>query len=237
MPVEQGESVRALAARVWSFRLGSELESAQRFGALAPRLRAAGASEVIVGMAETAAADELRHADLCRQLVRHFGGAPPPEPEMTLRWTAPAGVEARERILYEIVALSCVTETLSAVLLGELVARATDPVCKQAMHSILGDEVNHSRLGWAFLAEEHARGVRDCIGPHLPKMLEATLGDELFSSTGAPDPRMAELAGLGSLERADRLRVVQETLERVIFPGLDLFGIGTTLGRRWLEAR
>jgi bacterioferritin (cytochrome b1) len=233
----RGESARELAARVWSFRLGSELEAAQRFRALAPLLRAAGASEVVVGIAEEAAADELRHADLCRQLVRHFGGALPPEPEIALRWTAPADVKGRERILYEIVALSCVTETLSTALLGELVARATDPVCRQAMHSILCDEVNHSRLGWAFLAEEHARVVRDCVGPHLPGMLEATLGDELFKAAGVPDPRLAQLAGLGSLERQDRLRVVHETLQRVIFPGLELFGIETASGRRWLDAR
>lgn len=231
------ESARELAARVWSFRLGSELEAAERFRALAPLLRAAGASEVIVGMAEDAVADELRHAELCRQLVRHFGGAPPPEPQIALRWTAPAGLEGRERILYEVVALSCVTETLSTALLGELVARATDPVCRQAMHSILCDEVKHSRLGWALLAEEHSRFVRDCVGPHLPDMLAATLGDELFRSVVAPDPSLANLAGLGSLERADRSRVVKEALESVIFPGLELFGIQTALGRRWLDAR
>lgn len=231
------ETARELAARVWSFRLGSELEAAQRFSALAPRLRASGASEVIVGMAEEAAADELRHVELCRQLVRHFGGAPPPAPEIALRWTAPAVVEGRDRLLYEVVALSCVTETLSTALLGELVERATDTVCRQAMHSILCDEVRHSRLGWAFLAEEHARVVRDCVGPHLPAMLEATLGDELFSVPGAPDPRLAQLAGLGSLERPDRSRVVREALESVIFPGLELFGIETASGRRWLDAR
>jgi hypothetical protein len=233
----QDGSARSLAARVWSFRLGSELESAQRFGALAPLLRAAGASAGVVGMAEEAVVDELRHADLCRQLVCHFGAAPPPEPEITLRWTAPADVEGPERLVYEIVALSCVTETLSTVLLGELVTRATDPVCKQAMHSILRDEVNHSRLGWAFLAEQQSRVLRDCVGPHLPAMLEATLGDDLFRSGGAPDPRLAELAGMGSLERPDRLRIVREALERVIFPGLELYGIETAGGRRWLDAR
>src|SRR5687767_12468629 len=46
------ESARELAARVWSFRLASELEAAQRFGALSPLLRAAGASEVVAGMAQ-----------------------------------------------------------------------------------------------------------------------------------------------------------------------------------------
>ena len=231
------ESVRELAARVWTFRLGSELEAAQRFAALAPILRAVGASETIAGMAEDAAADELRHAELCRQLVRHFGGAPPSDPVIALCWTAPAGVKGRDRVLYEIVALSCVTETLSTALLGELVSRATDTVCRQAMHSILCDEVKHSRLGWAFLAEAHARGVRDCVGPHLPAMLEATLGDELFRVPAGSDPKLAELAGLGSLERPDRLRVVREALQSVIFPGLELFGIETAFGRRWLDAR
>lgn len=159
------------------------------------------------------------------------------EPDVELRWTAPQGLDAREQIIYELVALSCVTETLSTALLGELVVRATDPVCKQAMHSILRDEVSHSRLGWAFLAEQHARTVRDCVGPHLPAMLEATLGDEVFRATGAPDPRLAQLAGLGSLERPDRLRVAREALEGVIFPGLEMFGIQTALGRRWLSSR
>lgn len=231
------ESPRELAARVWAFRLGSELDAAARFGALAPRLRTAGASAVIVAMAEDAAADELRHAELCRQLVRHFGGSAPAESEVTLRWTAPAELDDREQLLHEFVALSCVTETLSAALLGELVARATDPVCRQTMHSILRDEVNHSRLGWAFLAEQHARGARDSVSAHLPDMLAATLSDELFRAPEFRDPRLAELAGLGSLERPDRLRVVRDTLEGAIFPGLELFGIDTATAKRWLNAR
>ena len=67
-PNVRHEWVRALACRVWSYRLRSELESAARFRALAPALRACGASSIIADMADNAAADELRHADLCRQL-------------------------------------------------------------------------------------------------------------------------------------------------------------------------
>jgi hypothetical protein len=97
--------------------------------------------------------------------------------------------------------------------------------------------VNHSRLGWAFLAEEHARGARDCVGRFLPAMLDATLGDDLFAPSDAPDPRSTELAELGSLERPERQRLVREALTDVIFPGLERFAIDTTLGRRWLAAR
>jgi len=229
------DSVRELARRVWLYRLGSELEAAQRFEALAPMLRELGVSDVIVAMAAKAASDELRHASLCRELIQHFGGVAPPEQQVSVRAIAPAGLHGRERVLYEVVALSCVTETLSTALLGALVARARDSVCKQAMHSILRDEVNHSRLGWALLAEEHARGARDCVGEYLPRMFAATLGDEFFSLATAPDPRLAELAGLGSLERAERQQIVQETLVHVIFPGLERFGIETGAGRRWLR--
>jgi hypothetical protein len=230
------ESVRELARRVWCYRLGSELEAAQRFRGLVPTLRALGVSAVIVAMADKAAVDELRHASLCRQLIEYFGGVPPPEPQISLRSLAPAGLAGREGTLYEVVALSCVTETLSTALLGALVARARDPVCKQAMHSILRDEVDHSRLGWALLAEERARGARDCVGEYLPDMFAATLGDEFFSLATAPDPRLAELAGFGSLELAERQQIVRETLVHVIFPGLERFGIETEHGKRWLRA-
>jgi hypothetical protein len=187
-------------------------------------------------MALEAASDELRHASLCRELIVHFGGALPTEKPCALAGRiAPAGLEGRERVLYEVVALSCITETLSTALLGELVARARDPVCKQAMHSVLRDEVNHSRLGWAFLAEERGRGARDCVGRHVPEMLEAALGPHFFTFAHAPDAERKELAAIGSLERPERQRVVRETLESVIFPGLERFGIETSSATRWLE--
>jgi ferritin-like protein len=235
IPTAMDEPVRELARRVWRYRLGSELETAQRFRALAPVLQALGVSKTVVAMADQAAADELRHASLCRELIRHFGGDPPPDPQISLRPIAPPGLQGRESVLYELVALACVTETLSTALLGELVTRARDPVCKQVMHSILRDEVNHSRLGWAFLAEERARGTRDCVGQYLPHMFAATLGDEFFCSTAAADPRLGELAGLGSLERPERQRIVRETLAHVVLPGLERFGIETAFGRRWLR--
>lgn len=229
------DSVAACARRLWSHRLVSELEAAARFAELATTLREHGASATVVAMTEQAAADELRHAHECRALIRHFGGVPAPEPPIVLLRVAPPDITGREALLYEVVALSCVTETLSTALLGELVARARDAVCRQAMHAILRDEVNHSRLGWAFLAEEHARGARDCVGHHLPRLLDATLGHDFFAAASSDDARLAELAGVGSLEPSERQRVVRETLEQVIFPGLERFGIETALGQRWLR--
>lgn len=227
------DMARALACRAWQYRYASELEASERFRALAPRLRAHDVPALIADMAEESAEDELRHAKLCLELIEHLGGTATPAPVVTASPLAPPGVDGRERLLYEVVAFSCVTETLSTALLGELVARAQDPWCRRAMHEILRDEVNHSRLGWALLAQEHARGARDCVGPHLPQMLRDTLGGDFFGMDVALDPYASELSGLGVLSRPDRQRIVRETLDAVIWPGLERFGIDTELGRSW----
>jgi hypothetical protein len=229
---------RARAARVWTLRRRVELEAAARFRTLSAELSAHAASDVVIAMATEAAADELRHATLCARLAEHFGGLPLPEPALDVitRRVAPRGLEGREALLYELVALSCVTETLSTALLGALVEAARDSIAKETMHSILRDEVRHSRLGWAFLAESHAAGARDVVAPHLPALLAATLGSGAFASVPA-DPGDAELAGYGELERSTSLNIVRECFAEVIFPGLARFGIDTSLGERWLAER
>lgn len=231
-------SAKARAARVWSLRRRAELEAAARFRTLSAELSAHAASDVVIAMAAEAAADELRHATLCRQLAEHFGGSRLSEPplDVSTRRVAPRGLEGREALLYELVALSCVTETLSTALLGALVEAARDTIAKETMHSILRDEVRHSRLGWAFLAESHAAGARDVVAPHLPALLSATLGAAPFAAVPS-DPGDAELAGYGELERSVSLRVVRECFAEVIFPGLARFGIDTSLGERWLAER
>jgi hypothetical protein len=228
---------RAAAARIWSYRSVVELDAAERFRRLSLQLTDHGTSEGVIDMAKRASSDELRHAEKCLDLVRHFGGAveAPKAPEA--RPVAPSSLETRERLLYEVVALSCVTETLSAALLGALVERARDSLAKSVLHSILRDEVVHSRLGWAFLAEEHARGARDCVSERLASMLSSTLSDELFDGPAEVSDVDRVLAGFGSLERAERRRVVEETLHAVVFPGLERFGIDTSRGTAWLAER
>jgi hypothetical protein len=226
---------RARAAQVWALRGRTELEAAARFRRLAAELSVHAASDVVRGLSEEAARDELRHASLCDALVTHFGGTPLPEGprEPRLRRVAPPGLDGRDALLYELVALSCVTETLSTALLGALVRAARDSVAKETMHAILRDEVRHSRLGWAFLAEAHAAGARDVVAPHLPRLLAATFGTALLAPA-ASTPEAAELAGYGELEHSASLRIARECFGEVIFPGLSRFGIDTALGERWL---
>jgi hypothetical protein len=218
-----------------------ELEAAARFGHLSEALADTGARREVVGLAREAAEDELRHAALCRQLVVHHGGHVEPSglpvsAQDLPRPIAPRGLDRRQRLLYEVIALSCVTETLSLALLGRLVERANDDATRRAMQSILRDEVRHSRLGWAHLASEATSGARDIVGAYLPAMLAGTVQPELFSA-GPEHPLAEDLGGLGALSRRERRDVFARTLTQVIFPGLECFGVDTARGRRWLGER
>jgi hypothetical protein len=197
------------------------------------RLATMGAQAVVVGMARDAANDELRHAELCTQLAARFGRVTPSrsgEPGEV----APSGLTPRERVLYEVVAMSCITETLSAALLGEMHDRAVDPQVQTTVHEILRDEVQHSRLGWAHLASEHARGCGRVLGDYLPVMLAGTVTEELFRVGDDADP---DLAGYGALSREDRAHIFTATMRELVFVGLERFGIDTSAGAQWLDAQ
>ncbi|MDI1449907.1 ferritin-like domain-containing protein [Polyangium sp. 6x1] len=228
---------REAAAQIWRHRARAELEASARFERLARELAACDAVAPVVTMAREAAEDERRHAQQCAALVRELGGLPfELGPVPAARVVTPGGLGPRERLCYEVVAMSCVTETLSAALLGELVARATDSLVRDTMQHILRDEVDHARLGWAHLAAEYERGARDVVGPSLPAMLAGTISEELFSSW-AEHPAQEALSGLGALDRAERRRIFRDTMSLVVFPGLGRFGVDTGQGERWLSER
>lgn len=230
------DGVRDTAARVWRHRHRIELEAARRFDALAARLATQRASAAVVRMAQEAAADERRHADLCTELVCRYGGAPPEATSAGVASIAPRGLDEREALLYEVVALCCVTESLSAALLLTMVEQATDRFAGDAMRSILRDEVQHARIGWAHLAAEHQLGARDVVGPHLPAILATTVNEELFSLRPEHE-NQDELGGLGSLSRQDAARIFTETMQAVVFPGLQRFGVDISSGERWMSDR
>lgn len=236
MTVPNGRSARARAARLWASRRHFELDASVRFAELAHRLAEHGAQASVVSMAREASSDELRHADLCKALVEHFSGAAAPDlpAPLAVARIAPAHLAPRDALLYEVVALSCVTETLSTAVLAALVDAASDSLAQRTMHSILRDEVRHSRLGWAHLAACHSAGARDVVSPHLPAMLSATLGHDLL----APEPPGAldaALSGYGAVSLPLRRDITRSCFANVIFPGLERFGIDASAAEHWLS--
>lgn len=229
----------ARASRTWAARAGFEREAAGRFARLAVRLEATGAEPVVTALARRAAADEERHATLCDELAARFDGRPSPR-----RLNAgpaelgPSGLTVRERVLFEVVAMSCITETLSTAVLGEMRDRAVDARVREVLSTILRDEVQHARLGWAHLAAERRRGPLAFVADALPRMLDDTASDEIFRPGEPDDVDVAEtLRGLGALPRVVRRRSLVEALEQVVFPGLEALGVDAGGGRAWLTRR
>lgn len=210
----------------------AERDASRRFARLADELDSAGVDRQVVALSARAADDERRHALLCRELIVHYGGAEPNDIPAVQRQAAPSGLAPADALLYEVVALCCVTETLSTALLGAMVERAEDDVTRKAMRSILRDEVSHAQLGWACVAGQPRRAAR-VVSRGLPAMLSATVPQEMFSD--APEHDLSEqLSGMGALCRADRRAIFAETMGEVVFPGLERFGVDCRPGRRWL---
>lgn len=226
---------RRTAAEAWRFRTLVERDAALRFARLAERLTEVGAPAKLVDLSRRSSADEARHAFLCAGLAEEFGasvaGLPPAEaPEV-----APRVLEARERVLYEVVATCCITETESMGFLTTLLGCVRDARRRRILRELAEDEVRHARLGWAHLASERERGPTAFLGPLLPAMLEGSIAPELFS----PADRDADehLLEHGVLPRGIQRDVFTRTLEEVILPGMVSNGVDDAPARAWLSAK
>jgi hypothetical protein len=152
--------------------------------------------------------------------------APPPE-------VAPAGLSPDDALCYELVAACCVAETGSVAVLTALLASARQPRLRAVLRELAVDEVDHARLGWAALASARRRGSTAFLGPLLPAMLSGSVDDDFFlpADPAREDPRLLEA---GVQPHSARRTLFVETLDQVIFPGLEGAGVDTAAGRAWL---
>lgn len=228
-------STMRVAASAWCFRHRVEVEAEARFTRLAQRLNALGAARSLIDLALRSAQDERRHAVICAELARDLG-AEAPSVRPVLQEIAPATLTLRGKVLYEIVAACCIAETESMGVLTTLLAAVRDSRLRRTLRELCSDEVRHSRLGWAHLASEHGLHATDFLAPLLPGMLEGNAPADLFRQVPA-DRNGEALLDYGVLPHRLKRQVFTETLERVIFPGLEACGVDTGAARAWLARR
>lgn len=226
-----------LGAR-WAYRAGLEDAAALRFTGIAERLTVAGFAPELVALAREAAGQERHHVELCRDLAARFGATPAAPPDLVPD-IAPRAWSLRDRVVYEVIAFACVAETANAAVVTAGLPEVDDPACRRAVHTILADEVQHSRLGWRFLAThplDHELARR--LAPYLAVMLRAAVRDELFR----PDADLLELGDLDALRRhgtlpvADRQTTFLSAMRHVVLPGLAAAGVDPTAGAAVLDA-
>jgi hypothetical protein len=226
------ESLRRRIGDAWAFRARVEREAARRFSRLASAIGTLDPTSPVVAMMAGAAEDEIRHAALCAELSARYGvpaGADDPGDEI-----APRHLGRREAILYEVVAACCITETESVATVTSLLAEPSEPRVREVLHEIARDEVSHSRMGWAHLARQPPGGAA-FLAIWIPIMLDGTVEPGLFG-TADDDPEDEELLRHGILPSARKREVFVGTLEAVVLPGLERFGVDPAPGRAWLAA-
>jgi rubrerythrin len=218
-------------ASIWRVRERVEHEASDLFAGLAAGLRARGSRATLVAMAEQAARDEAEHAQLCRCIVDACGQALPPlVPARGVR-LGPRHLTPPARVLYEAVAISCVTETLSVALLVTMRELIRDERIAATVQRIVRDEVQHSRLGWAVLAAEAQDTDVAWLAPHLPGMFRDALEGDLLPTAMTDAAAEYDLSAYGILQRRTVIDVVRATAQDVIFAGLERFGVDTKAAR------
>ncbi|MGZ6069885.1 MAG: ferritin-like domain-containing protein [Myxococcaceae bacterium] len=229
------DPARQHADRVWAARYGVETGAALRFGSLSRRMWQAGAPETLVELAARASRDETRHASRCEDVLRSRQ-APVPAAETRLLEYAPLELTPEQRLTYEVVAQSCVSETESMATLVTLLDAATTEFLKGVLHELARDEVAHARLGWGYLAWAKQRMDLAFLVPMLPRMVAGSAGPDLFrpAAAGTDDPALFHA---GVVPHSERQRVYLETLEAVVIPGITEHGIDAAPLRDWVDAR
>ena len=225
-----------LVAQIWREREKTEREAASLFASLGEGMRACGLPENLVAMAEEASTDEIDHAGRCRDIIAECEFKGPLLDARSRGLMGPRDLPLKQRVLYTSAAMGCVTETLSTALLLEMKKRMDAPIIEKTVRAILGDEVNHSRLGWTHLAYYTQSSEADFLGKYLPGMFEALLIAESEEAT-EQRPEHCEVYGLGVLPRLTVERVFKQTLEEVIIPGFEEFGVPTQSSHAWCRER
>jgi hypothetical protein len=230
------EVIRTRLAATWALRTRAEIEATARFSRLAQELAESGAEAVVVQGATDAAADEARHRDLCAGLAEACGESEARKHVASRQRIGRSGMPQRDRLLWEVVSACCIGETMNTALLVRCLEVVKDQEIRSVLHELAKDEVRHARLGWAHLAAERSAGRGDFLGEILPLMLDASIEPGFLEGT-AQAPWTDELYDYGELPWRELVQIYCETLNKVVFNGLDAEGVDTSKARAWLRAR
>jgi hypothetical protein len=234
--MESDPVVHARVGTTWALRTRAEIEATARFARMAVELAGVGASPGVVQGTADASADERRHRDLCAKVAAKWGEPDALNHEPLPNRIGRSGMDVRDRLLWEMVAVCCISETMNTALMTRCLEVARDEEIRATLRELLEDEVRHARLGWAHLAAERAAGRGAFLRDVLPLMLEASV-EPGFLEEARPMPWTDALYDYGELPLSELVQIYRDTLKVVVFPGLDALGVDTAPGRAWLEER
>jgi hypothetical protein len=222
----------AKARAMWRARMVSEHRSTAVFAGIAGQLMEAGAPMDFKAMALSMAQDELRHTELCADVVRALGGDARCEADLTVGSLPTHGrVTPEERALRNVVYGSCLSEMVNSARFVDALESITEPVTRDATRRLLADEVEHARFGFTYLdvmgrwLDEHA-GVRASLGQYLRRAFKTF--ERAYAGNGARARLTDDERALGLPDPERLLAVFDQTVRGAIIPGLEQRGIAAT---------
>ena len=203
---------------------------------MATELAEVGADPVVVRGATEASSDEARHRDLCALIAARFGVPNAKNHTPPRERIGRSDMDPRDRLLWEVVAVCCISETMNTSLLTRCQEVAKDEQIRTTIHELLTDEVRHAQLGWAHLASERAAGRGAFLRDVLPVMLTASIEPGFLEGT-LTAPWAPGMYDYGELPSPELVQIYCDTVTEVVFRGLEAMGVDTSLGRAWLAER
>lgn len=229
-----GDAERSELARVWLARSATEYRVASSFEVIRDALTALKAEPALVALADRAIDDEHRHAEICRYTASCFA-AKELELPAPLPFSYPQHSSAPEDLRWAlwVVGQCCFNETLASGFLETASSSASAPMAHRALSELLSDEVDHARLGWAFLAGLEPR-LRVAVGPWLPALGRSNL--RMWRESPRDYPATADFTAQGAPSGELIESALMRSLRDLILPGLQALALPTAPLSAWLDA-
>lgn len=208
--------------RIWSNRLQLEYRAAAVFAQLKKDLeKLYGKRDEIAQLCRQAEEEKLIHAKMCIEIIKYSGQLLEFNYLKKEIQLGPEELPAKQKILYSCVVL-LVTETLRIALLTEMSKLAEPGLVRDTIHQILQDEAKHSHVGWAELTRSHQD--LSWAQPYVPFLLREVLQNEIQPMLSRQDAK-ENLSPWGILNPLEANPVIENTIEQVIGPGLERYGL------------
>jgi hypothetical protein len=214
---------REVISRRWLDRAHNELGTSTTFAELYRGLVALQASSALLSTAALAVGDELRHSEICHAVAERYAGRALPRSAGSVTATPRfAGCSEREARVLHVVLHTCLNEGVAAAYLGACLEEAESSSARSAVQSLLEDEIQHARLGWAFLASASASD-RALVSAALSELTQEVARLWL----GIANYPEALPRGHGCLSLAALQRVFADAVNDLLLPGFEHAGIAT----------
>ena len=230
--VELAPHSRELLAETWMIQAATEARVAESFAAVREALHRLGADSALQALAQRAIDDEHRHAALCEEVAGRCLGRPVP-PHVALPTQRPRHASAASTSIRDalwVVGQCALNETLAGAYLSVAREGATTPLARHALRELLEDEIDHARVGWAFLSElteEEKRPLHEWVLP-------LTISNfREWSALELPSDESLASHGVPAREAVDA--AIREAIHGVLVPGFGHVGLDTRALEGWLR--